>query len=377
MKKRHVLTLLVLLAWTLLGLLATPFADRSLAQKSAPQPTAPGKTKTPLPFVSQRVAADLVLYSVDQLRSAYHVQPLIDAGFDGEGQAIALVEKSGFVQRDVDRFVKRNHLPQPHITTILLAAGGANAGPLPPEDEATVDIEVVLAIAPKATILVYESPRIFDTFVRILQDNRAHVVSMSLGLCEQVLADRTFLLDTHSLVAPLHALRTTIFVGSGDWGAYTCAEQLDPNTGRLVSPAIARTASVSAFASDPVMTAVGGTLLHLKGSKYSTEEVWNTYELKGSSGGGLSRFWPLPAYQVPYLQTYLNPGLMRQLPDVSASAENYAVVLNGTLARGSGTSLSAPLWAAGLLLVNQYLTSKLNDPKAVLVGPDMFYALKT
>src|SRR5258708_12748886 len=136
MKKRHVLTLLVLLAWTQRGLRGTHFADRARAQKSAPQPTAPGKTKTPLPFVSQRVAADLVLYSVDQLRSAYHVQPLIDAGFDGEGQAIALVEKSGFVQRDVDRFVKRNHLPQPHITTILFAPARANPGPLPPQHDA-------------------------------------------------------------------------------------------------------------------------------------------------------------------------------------------------------------------------------------------------
>src|SRR5215813_9717029 len=201
MRKRQVLIVLVLAIWTLLSLLATPFVDHSLAQKSSPQPTAPTKTQTPVPFVSHRVAADPVLYTVQQLRQAYNVQPLIDAGFDGEGQAIALIENGSFMQSDIDRFVKRNHLPQPHLVTIAIAP--SQARPLPANIEATADIEVILAIAPKATVIVYESALFVDAFPRILQDNRAHVVSMSLGLCEQILSDMQVLLYLHRLITPL------------------------------------------------------------------------------------------------------------------------------------------------------------------------------
>src|SRR5262249_15665693 len=154
------------------------------------------------------------------------------------------------------------------------------AKPLPPNIEATADIEVILAIAPKATVIVYESALIVDAFPRILQDNRAHVVSISLGLCEQILSDMQVPLYLHGLITPLHAIHTTIFVGCGDGGAFGCAKQLDPNTNTRAAPAIARTASVSALSSDPAITAVGGTLLHLKGSQYSAEEVWNTDDLK-------------------------------------------------------------------------------------------------
>src|SRR5262249_23411212 len=209
MRKRQILIVLVLAIWTLLGFLATPFVGASLAQKSSPQPTALAKTQTPVPFVSHRVAADPVLYTVDQLRQAYNVQPLIDAGFDGEGQAIALIENGSFVQSDIDRFVKRNHLPQPHIVTVFMAPEGAK--PLPPNIEATADIEVILAIAPKATVIVYESVLIVNAFPRILQDNRARVVSMSIGLCEHMLSDMQLPLYEHRLITPLHAKRTTIF----------------------------------------------------------------------------------------------------------------------------------------------------------------------
>src|SRR5262249_33078036 len=97
---------------------------------------------------------------------------------------------------------------------------------------------------------------------------------------------------------------------------------------------------------------------------------------KGASGGGLSRIWTIPAFQMAYYQDGLNPAQMRQVPDVSASADNYGIILDGTAGRGTGTSLSTPRWGAGLLLVNQDRAAKLNDPQAALVGPEMFYALK-
>lgn len=374
MKQPRGLVLILSAIFILFGLLVSPAANRSLAQKDPSTPTVPRPTKTATPFVSHPVVVDPVMYSGEQLRAAYGVQPLIDAGFDGEGQTIALIEIGNFAQKDVDSFVKRNRLPKPHIETIIV--GGPKARPLPTDAEATADIEVVLSIAPKATIIVYETPLAVDALPRILKDNRASVVSISLAICELVLP-RALFPELHRYFAPAHAQRLSIFVGSGDWGAFACKQQIDPATEKQVIQSVAQKISVSAFASDPSVTAVGGTILRLKGGQYGSEEVWNTSHVKGSSGGGMSSYWPLPSYQNPYYLSDLNPQRKRQIPDVSASADNYRLIIYGATVRGTGTSLSTPLWAAGTLLVNQYLSSKLNDSEAVLLAPEMLYQLKT
>ena len=54
--------------------------------------------------------------------------------------------------------------------------------------ETTLDIQIIHAIAPRAKILVYEGPADYaalaNTFNRIVTDNRAKVMSVSLGGCE-------------------------------------------------------------------------------------------------------------------------------------------------------------------------------------------------
>ena len=375
MKKIHILTMLLLVIWILFGLLANPFLDRSFAQSAPKKPTATPITKSPPPFVSHPGVIDGTLFTIDQLRAAYNVQPLIDAGFDGKGQTIALVEKGSFAKSDVDSYVKRNHLPKPNIETILV--GSARSKTLPADIEATADIELVLAIAPNATVLVYETPAAVDAFPQIVADQRAQIASMSLAVCEEVVNFNGAFAALHRLIVPSAVPHLSVFVGSGDWGAFGCAQQTDPKTLKRVSSSVAKKLSVSALASDPSVTAVGGTILHFKNGKYSSEEVWNTYEVKGSTGGGLSIYWPLPDYQTDYYQRDANPDRMRQVPDVAASAENYGLVLYGSLGHVTGTSLSTPLWAAGTLLVDQYLASKLDNPGALLIAPEMLYQLKT
>jgi subtilase family serine protease len=44
---------------------------------------------------------------------------------------------------------------------------------------------------------------------------------------------------------------------------------------------------------------------------------------------------------------------MRQIPDVSAVADNLPLFYNGQWHLVSGTSVSAPIWAAGMVLLNQ------------------------
>src|SRR5258707_10072783 len=119
MKSARPLTMSMLVLTLLAILLAGPFADRSLAQTKTPTPKPPTPTKTATPFVSHPIYPDQVLYTPAQLVAAYNLKPLLDAGYDGDGQVIALVEADSFVQPDGDAYVKRYNLPKPHIETIL------------------------------------------------------------------------------------------------------------------------------------------------------------------------------------------------------------------------------------------------------------------
>src|SRR5260221_2911719 len=368
MKKLFALAVLMLIS-----LVAGPFNDPSQAQTGTPKPKPPTPTVTVTPFVSHRVYPDNVLYTPEQLQAAYDVKPLLDAGFDGDGQTIALVEIDSFVQKDIDSFVKRNHLPTPHIETILF--NGAKFELAPPNYEATADIETVLSIAPKATILVYQTDRRLDlgVFTQIVDDERAKVAVLSIGGCEPG-QPASFLHIAHKIFSSTHDAHISLFFSSGDAGAYGCQ-----GLPYVTPPPFATKLAVADWAADPSVTAVGGTLLHLKNGQYSEEVFNSSYWFYGASGGGVSSIWPIPYYQKDYLLKDLNPQQTRQVPDVAASADNFGFIVNGTLTHGGGTSYSAPLWAAGTLLVDQFLNNdiEINNPLALLTAPEMLYQLKT
>ncbi|MGN6869930.1 MAG: putative Ig domain-containing protein, partial [Solirubrobacteraceae bacterium] len=155
----------------------------------------------------------------------------------------------------------------------------------------------------------------------------------------------------------------SIFSASGDDGAEDCFPE---------NP----TAQVDDPASQPFVTGVGGTQLNALGPR-PAESVWNDGPSVGASGGGISTFWRMPAYQVeaPASLHVVNgassgspcrasPGDCREVPDVSADAApstGYVIWWNGGGAvvgqeRGwqvvGGTSGAAPAWAALVALAN-------------------------
>ncbi|KAJ7053295.1 peptidase S8/S53 domain-containing protein [Mycena amicta] len=122
----------------------------------------------------------------------------------------------------------------------------------------------------------------------------------------------------------------------------------------------------------PWITSVGGTQVKANTSgpfnNGVLEEVWNQDQTHGfflSGGGGFSNQFPMPQYQKASVNSFLkklkktNPEQLkhfnphgRAYPDISANANNFVAVEEGTFLLDSGTSGSAPTVASIITLVN-------------------------
>ena len=101
-------------------------------------------------------------------------------------------------------------------------------------------------------------------------------------------------------------------------------------------------------ASSPFALGCGGTKLIATGNTISSEVVWNE-GANSSTGGGVSDFFPVLAYQshagVPPSETGEQG---RGVPDVAGDADpqtGYVVRVDGQNLVFGGTSAVAPLWA--------------------------------
>jgi kumamolisin len=155
----------------------------------------------------------------------------------------------------------------------------------------------------------------------------------------------------------------TVYVATGDCGAYG---------DRIYGPLDVSFPSTSSWA-----VAVGGTRMNFGApGTHPQEEVWSDRSNLGKcenqwgSGGGVSKVFPKPWYQAgPGVANRFTTGY-RQVPDVSAAAIELPVVYRGQWAGFGGTSAATPIWAAGMMLVNQGLMTR----KGVFwYGPDTLY----
>jgi len=188
-----------------------------------------------------------------------------------------------------------------------------------------------------------------------VDNNLGDVISQSFGENESCV-DPKLLAQEHQLFAEATTKNITIFASAGDFGSTqpTC------DGSALVQ-------AVSSPASDPLVTAVGGTELHaamycltvlgcdpaanpLPGT-YEGEIVWNEAAIGiGAGGGGFSVVYDEPSYQ----QGTIHGGKQLGVPDVSYNA----AVLHGVLTYLNipgipagfylfgGTSAGSPQWAA-------------------------------
>lgn len=281
---------------------------------------------------------------------------------DGTGQIVALFQLASFQESDITTYTNHFGLPAPQLKTILVD-GGSKAGV---NAEVTLDIELVLALAPKSQIYVYEGPNtaqgVLNTYNRIATDNIAKQVSSSWGLSEEISGSQ-FVKAENAIFLQMAAHGQTIYAASGDSGAY----DEYPNKKTLV---------VDDPASQPYIVGVGGTTLHVNSNTcaYVSEAVWNNGLGNGAGGGGVSKAWPIPEWQknVPNIYSKTN----RNVPDVSLNADTntgYAIYYDGEWVIFGGTSCAAPLWAAFTSLVNQELAA--NKKPALGFANPVFYAI--
>ena len=309
---------------------------------------------------------------------AYDITPLWQRGFRGQGETIAIATAFGAINpADVQAFAQHNGIPAPKIAIEQVNGGSTYSQSAGSDGEVDLDLQTVLGVAPEAQIIDYQGPdgsrsqqlplgtSLADIYNRIEQDGRARIVSTSYGLCEADLSPGDQQLMDNALKA-LEASSVTVFVSSGDSGAYACLQdqQIQPAS---TLPAIATGLAVQTPSSSPYAVSVGGTRLELRtDGSYLTESAWSQPLSRLGGGGGVSRSEPRPIWQQGpgVSQPALNPSAHRQLPDVSGPADpNSGFFVCQTqpgqtspqCSGGSGgTSSATPFWAASMLLVQQY-----------------------
>lgn len=264
---------------------------------------------------------------------------------NGAGQIVALFELASYQASDINTYTNQFGLPSAKLKNILVD-GGSGAGI---NAEVTLDIELVLALAPQSQIYIYEGPNtdqgVLDTYNRIATDNIAKQVSSSWGLGEDLVTPK-FLQAEYAIFLQMAAHGQSIYVAAGDSGAYDNY----PN----------RTLMVDDPASQPYVVGVGGTKLQVDAQtgSYQSETVWNDGLGNGAGGGGVSKRWPIPSWQANIPTVYSKTN--RNVPDVSLNSDpntGYSIYHNGQWEIFGGTSCAAPLWAGFTACVNQQLMS--------------------
>jgi subtilase family serine protease len=268
-------------------------------------------------------------YQAAQIQNAYNITPLLSRGINGTGRTIVIVDAFGSptIASDLQTFDAVMGLPNPSFTQIT------PAGSPPPFDindpnqfgwsvETTLDVEWAHVTAPGAKIVLAIAPSnndsdILNTTTYVVDHNIGDVISQSFGEAEACM-DPTLLSEQHALFAKAVSEGITLFASSGDSGA--SQPSCDPNSTAALFAA-------STPASDPSVTAVGGTTLTAdpSTSAYQSETAWtepfgcNPPAVAPTdvncSGGGFSGIYTRPDYQ-----SALQKNRARGVPDVAYNA---------------------------------------------------------
>ncbi|HEX9063607.1 MAG TPA: S53 family peptidase [Streptosporangiaceae bacterium] len=307
-------------------------------------------------------------YTPAQIRGAYDLAPLTKAHINGTGESIVIVDSFGSptIRHDLGVFDRQFGLPAPRALTIIHPAG-----PIPPfqptsnriswAEETTLDVEWAHAMAPRARIVLAETPvsenegrsgfpQIETAEKYVLAHRLGGVISQSFGATEQTFPKGSIQpLRGMYIEAASRSHRVTVVSASGDAGATDYHNDLTTFYTKPVT---------SWPASDPLVTAVGGTdvALNSRGGRVRPDQVWNDPGFPSAGGGGKSVVFARPAYQNKDAAV---TGAHRGVPDISlsASCSHPVDVYKSFSGRGwqviCGTSEATPLFAGVIALADQ------------------------
>jgi kumamolisin len=354
-------------------------------------PAAAGKRSAPR-GKKRPHAAPTTSFTPPQLAAIYD----FPANLNGAKQTIGLIELNdvdnqgnptgaGYATSDLQSFFSGLNIPVPSVSAVGVDGGANLPGPDAGADgEVTLDIEVAGAIAPGANIAVYFGTNTDDGFIQVLSAavhddvRKPSVISVSWGQAEET-ATAQLLQGLNEILQEAAVLGVTVCVAAGDDGSADMKQNVWDGKAHVDFPAS------SSFA-----LACGGTTLDASSRPGApVETVWNRGANGGSTGGGVSNFFPKPSYQSTVsVPSPANPKGGRGVPDVSADADpftGYSVVIGGQQQPIGGTSAVAPLYAGLIARINESLVSSGGNPVGFLnpllyapsIPPSVFHDVTT
>ncbi len=418
---------------TFVALQSAPAALNGLPIASLPGVSTYGAAKRVRQFLKASGTPSFgVGYSPQQIASAFDYTGAYNAGFTGKGITIGIIgtgpiDKNDYTNyRDLFGFTGSSTVTQVNVTDAGTAGTPAGYGgqqptgtftaPPPttvgqcnvpstgpdstcnPEDgEAQLDTEQTFSLARDASVLFYlgyslagspgnNAPGAINLegldlypyeIQQAINDNKADVLSLSFGAGELDDVGDDFNLTGNTVdfttspgplqFASLAAEGIAVFASSGDDGNLQCIQDGSSNSGSLC---------VSYPAVDPNVVAVGGinSPIGVNGRLTGPLTVWgaqtgNFDPAAGASSGGVSAFFPKPAFQSGAVGVL---GSTRNVPDISLVADlqtGVATLFNDdSIEPIGGTSVAAPQSAAMWALVLQGCASSPTTCKGVGTG---------
>jgi subtilase family serine protease len=380
-------------AWQPLSRVPTLLAAFTLGATALASP-ASSSTVAPRPFIDTRLLGSalatppdtalcqqllgIACYRPDQIQNAYHVNSLLSDHLNGAGRTIVIVNPFGSptIEQDLHVFDQTFGLPDPPSFQVIQPVGavppfdpnGFGGDQLVWAEETSLDVEWAHVTAPAANILLVETPtdetegiQGFPQLVAaenfVIDHNLGDVISQSFGATEQTFPNASTIRSLRGAFISAREHHVTVLAAAGDTGA----------TGPLPDQSCCFKVRATTWpATDPLVTAVGGTQLHLDlhGNRLAPDNVWNdncdtsTSACLGATGGGTSTVFARPEFQDRVGSVV---GRARGMPDLSLSAaKNGAVVIHFTFVRpespwhlAGGTSVASPLFAGVVAIADQ------------------------
>jgi subtilase family serine protease len=322
--------------------------------------------------VQQRVdRLEAAMATLPTESTAYNATKLWNSGITGAGTSVATLVSFGDdkAKAVLDQYSANHGLP-PADLEVLAPSGPVPSCTAPGVDTATcqgwggetdLDITMIHAMAPGAKIIIAATPvaetqgftglpEMMNAVDYLTQHKLADVISMSFGTTEENFPSFDSIKTLDPALERASKAGVTLVASSGDDG---------PTGGELYGSENYPYRVASWPASDPRVTSLGGTQLHLDatGARTKPDDVVNVNDNGFGSGAGLSKTYARPAWQSGVKK--ITGSTMRSFPDISMEGVH-------------GTSQSAPLFAGVLALAVQQNHGRLGQINPALyntLGP--------